>query len=116
MTSEEVIRAYWQSWQEPADFDAMESFLADDVVFDAGFGRLAGSTAFRAMVEENPEPWLDVRLVDAAFWEDGGTIVYEGTGSSSGIRNRIAELLRVDGDRITSVTAVFGQLPPVEGR
>lgn len=108
---EELVRAYWESWQEPADFDAMEAHLAEDVRFDAGMGAIVGAANVRAMVEQNPEPWNDVTLVDSAFWADGASIVYEGVGSTTQVRHRIAELLRVDGDRITSVTATFAQVP-----
>ena len=111
-STEELIRAYWQSWQSPTDLDEMESFLAEEVVFDAGMGTMTGKGALRAMIEENPEPWSDVVLVDSAFWPDGGVIVYEGTGTESGARNRIAELLRVSGGKIVRVTANFAQIPP----
>lgn len=110
MTSDELILAYWRSWQTPTDFDEMESYLADDVVFNAGVGELTGKGALRKMIEENPEPWRDVTMVDSQFWADGGVIVYEGTGTESGVRNRIAELLRIDSDKIQRVTANFAQL------
>ena len=111
-TSEELILAYWRSWQTPTDFDEMESYLADDVVFNAGAGEMKGKGALRALIEENPEPWTGVTMIESQFWSDGGVIIYEGTGTESGTRNRIAELLRVDGDEIVQVTANFAQLPP----
>ncbi len=110
MDAEELITAYWRSWQDPSDFAEMESYLADDFVFDAGAGELVGAATVRAMVEQNPEPWVDVRMVDAAYWDDGGVIVYEGTGSRGGIRHRIAELIRVRNGRIGSISATFAQL------
>ncbi len=111
MTSEELILAYWKSWQTPTDFDEMESYLADDVRFDGGVGQLTGKAALRQVIEQNPEPWSDVRMIDAEFWDGGGVIVYEGTGIESGARNRIAEVLRIDGGAIAQVTANFAVLP-----
>lgn len=112
MTCEEVVLKYWNAWQVPADFEAMEGCLAPDVRLDMGAFQATSAAEFRAIVESNPTPWAEVTLLDSHFGADSGTIVYEGTNTGTGVRTRVAELCRVSEGRITHITAVLGQLPP----
>ena len=36
METKELILKFWRSWQTPADWDEMRSYMADDFKFDAG--------------------------------------------------------------------------------
>ena len=111
MNAEQIILKYWNSWQEPADFDEMQSCLADDIELNFAGQEVKGAAAFRAMVEASADPWRDVKLIDSHFGDDGGSIIYEGTSSKQGARIRVAEIVHVRDGRIVGATAVFAPAP-----
>ncbi len=110
MSTKELILKYWQSWQQPADFDEMERCLADEVTLDFAGMPMEGAKAVRQMVEASPDPWTDVKLIDAVYTTDGGALIYEGTSSKSGARVRVAEVLHVEGDRIVRGSTVIAPM------
>lgn len=107
MSTRDLILKYWRSWQEPSDFDEMQSCLADDVKLDFGGNVIDGAASVRQMVEASADPWKDVELIDSIFTDSAGAIIYEGTSIENGTRFRVGEILHVEGDRIARATAVF---------
>ena len=113
MSAKDLILKYWKSWQQPSDFDEMQSCLADDITLDFAGQKIEGAEAFRQIVEASADPWKDVELIDATFSDDGGAIIYEGTSEAQGHRIRVAEIIHVKDGRIVGASAVFApKVPP----
>ncbi len=107
-TTEDVIMAYWTSWQDD-DWDRMRASLADRLSFG---GHPMEREAFVQMCRQG-NPWDDVKLIDSMFTDAGGALLYEGTDRKTGTRIRIAEIVRVEGGRVCGANACFGSgMPP----
>lgn len=110
--TQDVVLRYWRSWQDPSDFTAFRSCLADEVVFDSGTQTLSGADALTVAVETTESPWKSVKMLASMFGEDEAAILYEGVDKRSGIKTRVAEHLTVRGDRITRIIAAIAPVVP----
>ncbi len=110
--TEALVLKYWRSWQEPADFRALRTCLADDVVFDTGTQTLSGAEQFTEAVETTESPWKAVTMLASIFDAEQAAIFYEGTDKLTGVKTRVAEHLTVRGDHIAKITALICPLVP----
>ena len=102
-----LILRYFRSWQEPADFDAFRSCLANDVVFDAGEQSITGADALSDMVRQAASPWKEVDLLAWQFGPNEAALVYQGIGEDSEVHTQVAERLTVSNGKITHILAVI---------
>lgn len=104
MSTEELVMAYWRSWQgSTPDWAAMRSCLADEVDMERG----PMSADQLVEMASKGTPWKDVTMVDAIFADRRAAILYDGTDTLTGEQLRISELLTVDGDKITKLRAAI---------
>jgi len=109
--TKELVLKYFHSWQNPADFDEMGGYLAEDIVFDRNGHQLQGVEAVIGMLMQNPTPWKEVQLLDAVFSSDQAVLVYQGVNTATNQKIRVAEHLHLANLQITKVTAVLSILP-----
>ncbi len=110
--TQDIVLRYWRSWQDPSDFTAFRSCLADEVVFDSGTHTLSGADNLTAAVETTESPWKSVKMLASMFGAEEASILYEGVDKRSGIRTRVAEHLTVRDDRITRIIAAVAPVVP----
>lgn len=109
------MRRYFQSWQEPADWEEFRSCLGDDVVFDPGGASIQGADQLTEMLRASESPWREVELLASLFGDDSAALFYEGTERSSGIRHRVAEYLDIEQGRIQRALVTIVQLTEPQG-
>lgn len=112
-STKHVIYAYWQGWQTE-DFVGMRAALADDVVADAALFRVEGADRFVALCAEGPA-WRDVIMVDELYTENHCAILYEGINTGNNQRMRVAEIIRLDGDKIVEIQSCLSPLTLLQG-
>ena len=108
--TKELVLKYFQSWQQPSDFDEMRSYLADDLKFDGGIFAAKSADQLIAIVKQTESPWKDVHMLGSLFSEDKATIFYEGTDIKSSKKIRVAELLTIQNGKISQVIAAINPL------
>ena len=109
-----LVFRYFNSWQEPADWEAFRGTLADDVVFDPGGGNsMQGADTLVRALAATESPWKDVMLLASMFMDDEAALFYEGTEKSSGIKTRVAEHLTISGGKISKVVAAIAPAAPI---
>ncbi len=111
--TKQIVYAYWRGWQTK-DFTAMRAALADDVVADASLFRVEGADRFVAMCAAGPA-WRDVVMVDELYTDDQAAILYEGINTANEQRMRVAELIRLKGDKITEIQSCLSPLTMLQG-
>ncbi len=102
-----LVMAYFQSWQEPADWSAFRGALADDVVFDAGSVVMTGADQLTSALQATESPWQDVTLLASMYAERDAVLFYEGVDKASGVRTRVAEHLALRDGKIEKVIAAI---------
>lgn len=102
MTAEQVILAYWRSWQKP-DFVEFQGYLADTVMV-SGMPVPASGLAHAA---SQGSRWRDVTLVDSVFSPDGGAILSSGVNTANGAVMKAAEFCRVRDGKIVALNLVL---------
>ncbi len=107
MNTKDLVLNYFNSWQEPADFDEMKSYLADDVTFDGGdMMKITGSEALKQVISANPDPWSKVTLLRSYFGDDEAILFYQGK-TSQGNTARVAEYMTLTAGKISSIVAIM---------
>ncbi len=110
MNTEELILKFWNSWQQPADWNEMRSCLADDYQFDAGMFKCSNGDEAVAIAQMG-NPWKEVELLDMICKEDHAAIIYQGIDINSGAQFRVSEFLKIKDRKITGGFGVVTQLP-----
>ncbi len=110
--TKELVLRYWRSWQDPSDFAAFRSCLADEVVFDSGTHTLSGADVLTAAVETTESPWKSVKMLASMFGAEEAAILYEGVDKRSGIKTRVAEQLTVRDGLITRIITAIAPVVP----
>lgn len=109
--TKELVLKYFHSWQSPADFEEMKSYLAPDISFDMNGFQLNGIEAVMGMVMQDPTPWKEVELLDSQFSPAQAAIIYQGVNTATDQKIRVAEHLCLANDKITRATVVMSMLP-----
>lgn len=111
MNTEEIILAYWKSWQGHDNWERTRSYMCDDVHFDAGAFQTQTADQLIALMKRG-NPWKDIQLLDTVMGEENkGALIYEGTDSVSGTRMRIAEIITVCDEKIARCITTIAALP-----
>ena len=110
MNHEEITLKYFNSWQAPADFDELASYLTNNFKIDAGLFSFSSKEDFVQFLKANPTPWKDVRLLSSIYSEDGAAILYEGINTATNAKMRVAEHIQFEGMRIAKIYTVITQL------
>ena len=100
-----VVLKYFNSWQEPADFDEMQNCLDDNVVIDMGSHTIEGSKNFIDFLKRGESQWEKVVLLGSCYTNEGASLFYDGVDVNTKIRTRVAEYLIVRNDRIVKIIA-----------
>ena len=108
--SRQLVLRYFNSWQQPANFDEMRSYLADNLIFDAGFHHLEGGDAFAEFCKNAGSPWEDVDLLATIFKDNEATLFYEGVNVETRVKTRVAEHITVKQGKIAKIITVMLQL------
>ncbi|MEO9870456.1 hypothetical protein [Ekhidna sp.] len=111
MNTQELVLKYFNSWQEPADFDETAACLHDQVAVDLGFFKSNHKAEFIGMMSMNPSPWKDMDLLFSKYIGDFACIIYEGIDTQNNAKMRVSECLEVQDNLIVSVSSVITQLP-----
>ncbi len=107
MNSKDLVLKYFNSWQQPSDFDEMRACVSDDVTFNGGeMMKVTGGDALKQMVSANPDPWTDVILLKSYFGDNQAVLFYEGRNSHNKT-TRVAEYLTITNGRISDIVAVM---------
>ena len=107
MNSRELVLKYFHSWQEPADFDEMRSYLDDHVIFDGGeMMKITGGDAFQQMISASPDPWSEVILLKSYFGDTEAVLFYHGKTSQGNVA-RVAEYITIAQGKISNIVAVM---------
>ena len=110
MSSQELVLKFWNSWQHPADWNEMRSYLADDYKFDAGIFQCDNADQAVAIAQMG-NPWREVKLLEVISQDDQVAIIYQGTDTVSGAQYRVSEFLKVANGKITGGFGNVAQLP-----
>ena len=78
MDTEDLVMKFWKSWQSPANWEEMRSYMADDYNFDAGMFH-AHSADQSVMIAQGGNAWKDIELLDIICAGDKAAIIYQGT-------------------------------------
>lgn len=105
-----LVLKYFHSWQRPPDYNKLRACLADNLEFDGGMFKGKGGDAFREMIEQTESPWENVTLLDSVFTDEKAALIYEGVDTTTKIKTRVAEVVTVQGDKITRIYAVITPL------
>lgn len=107
-TTKAIVHAYWRGWITQ-DFAGMRAALADEVVADAALFRVEGADRFVKLCAEGP-PWREVVMVDELYTDDHAAILYEGINAANSQQMRVAELIRLRGDKIVEIQSCLSPL------
>lgn len=110
MSTEQLIGKYFNSWQEPADFDELASCLSSDFSIDAEFFTFSDRESFVQFLRANPTPWKDVTMISSIFAGDDASILYSGTNTATGQKMRVAEHIKCHDHKIIEIQTVIAQL------
>lgn len=111
MNSKEITLKYFNSWQEPADFEELSSYLAEEFSIDAGIFTFNSKKEFVQFLKSNPTPWKEVKLLSSVFSEKNTSILYEGVNTANNKKMRVAEHIQFTADGVISeIMTVITQL------
>jgi ketosteroid isomerase-like protein len=71
----DIARGYFNAWTA-RDIDTAMTFVADDIVFDAPFGRAHGVAGLREALETFMEIYSSAELIDIFADEHSAAIIY----------------------------------------
>ena len=101
--TKKLVMKYFNSWQEPSDFNEMRECLSENFILDAGIFVFRNADDFVKISEQNGTPWKDIELLDSIFHDDKAAIIYEGTEKKSEKKFRISEFITVAEDKIEKI-------------
>jgi len=110
MTNKDLVLKFWNSWQQPADWEEMRSCLADNYQFDAGMFHCKNAEEAVGIAQMG-NPWKEVKLLDIVCTEDQAAIIYQGTDTVSGAKFRVSEFLKIAQGKIVGGYGNVAQLP-----
>lgn len=110
MDYKNITLKYFNSWQEPADFEELSSCLADNFRIDAGFFKFNGKEEFIQFLKSNHSPWKDVKLLSSIFSENNAAILYEGINVDTNKKMRVSEHIHFITNYIAEISTVITQL------
>lgn len=110
MKNKKTTLKYFNSWQEPADFDELSSCLAEDFRIDAGFFAFNGKKEFIEFLKSNPTPWKEVKLLSSIFSENASAILYEGINTANNKKMLVSEHIQFTDKKIVEIQTVITQL------
>lgn len=110
----ETALAYHKAWTG-GDLDQAMTYIADDVICEAPFGRFEGSAAFRGFLEPFVQRLVGSTVIAEFGDERTAVIVYE-TTTPLVAGEPAADHLVVEDGEITQVRMIFDRLPGVEAR
>jgi len=105
-----LVIQYFQSWQEPADFELLAECVSEDVHFDAGFFNSQGRDAFVGFCAQNPTPWRDVHLLHAVYNDNQAAILYSGINTATGKRMQVSEHLTLESGKICDIKTTIAEV------
>jgi len=111
MKTKSIVEKYFNSWQEPANFEETAACLHDNIKADLGFFKTNNKAEFIGMMSHNPVPWKDVNLVFSKYEDNFACIIYEGINTQTKAKMRVAEALEIREGEIIAVHSVISQLP-----
>ena len=100
---------YFSAWTA-RNIDEAMTFVADDVVFDAPFGRSEGATSLRKALKEFMEIFKGAEIVDAFADEHSAAILYM-TQTSLASDLPACEYLGVENGKVNYKRLIFDRLP-----
>lgn len=110
MKSKELVLKYFNSWQEPADFQETADCLSDNFKIDAGFFSFENKKSFIQFLESNPAPWKNVKMLSSFFGENFSAILYEGINTVNNKKMRVSEHIQIQDNKIKEVFTVIAEL------
>jgi len=99
MDTEELVMKFWKSWQSPADWEEMRSYMTDEYDFDAGMFH-AHNADQSILIAQSGNPWKDIVLLDMICQPNKAAIIYQGTDAETGTRYRVSEFLKIKDGKI----------------
>ena len=110
MNTKELVLKYFNSWQQPADFNAMASCLSEHLKVNSGFFKFDSRENFIHFLKANPAPWKGVKLLSSFFHEEDASILYEGINTGMNRKMRVSEHISISEGKIIDIQTVIAQL------
>ena len=110
MKSKELVLKYFNSWQEPADFQETADCLSENFKIDAGFFSFDNKNSLIQFFESNPAPWKNVKMLSSFFGDNFSAILYEGTNTVNNKKMRVSEHIKIENAKITEIFTVIAEL------
>ena len=110
MTSKEIALRYFNSWQEPINFQELADCLSDDFKINSGFFAFNDKDNFVQFIASNLVPWENVQMLSSFFGKNFAAILYEGINTANNKKMRISEHILIKNGKIREVHTVIAQL------
>lgn len=110
MKTQQLVIKYFQSWQEPSNFEEMEECLSPDMKINSGFFAFEDRNTFMSFLEQNSTPWREIELKSTFFSDNFATILYEGINSETNQKMRVSEHLTIEHGKISSIQTVISKI------
>jgi len=81
--SKDLVLRYFNSWQEPADYEEFRSCISDNLIFDSNLAKIEDGDVLTEFVRSNESPWEDVKLLGSLFLDSKAALFYEGTAKKA---------------------------------
>ncbi|NAS29910.1 hypothetical protein GTQ40_02900 [Flavobacteriaceae bacterium R38] len=107
MNNQSLVLRYFQSWQEPVDFEKMYDCLYIHVKIDAGIFQFNNRDDFMQFITTNSVPWKDVVLISSIYNDTQAAILYEGINTATNQKMRVSEHIKVENNKITHIESVI---------
>ena len=101
MDTETLLLTYWKAWQSHKDWKCTRALMQDDFYFDAGSFQTHSADALIELMKKG-NPWREIVLLEMLVDGNQGAMVYEGIDSKSGKKMRIAEVLKVKENKVST--------------
>ena len=110
MNTEQLVLKYFQSWQEPANFEEMKESLASNMKINSGFFAFQDRSTFMSFIQQNSTPWNNITLISSFFSENFAAILYEGVNAETNQKMRVSEHLTISKGKIKTIETVIAQV------
>lgn len=102
----EVVRGYFDAWTG-GDVAAAADYLADDLTFRGSIDSFDAAADYLATLERFRQTVTGVELISELYSDGEATLIYDVDTATPAGTIRTAEHLRVDDDRVRSITLIF---------